>query len=104
MTEKSKRSVERASRRYKVRLQQFVCFTANVSDGGFCAVSNRVLAPGTAVEGTIEIDGASVPFRGTVAWARAGDARLGIFGRMGIRFAAGGLAGHGLPPAPGPAR
>ena len=64
-----------------------VSFTVDVSAGGFCTESMRVLMPGTPVQGTIESLGKKVVFRGRVAWNTPGDASLNLRGRMGIAFA-----------------
>jgi hypothetical protein len=61
-------------------------FTVNVGPGGFCTELVRVLPIGTPVEGSIYLDGQDRRFTGRVAWARPGDFRLGLKGRMGIRF------------------
>ncbi len=80
------RSSQRRSARHKVTIQQTACFTLNVGDGGFCVGMVRVLPPGSAVEGAIDIGGTPVPFKGSVAWAKAGDSRLGVRGLMGVRY------------------
>jgi hypothetical protein len=77
----------RKKRRVKVTFSHGPCFTVDVGDGGFCSESLRVLAPGTPVEGSFQLkEGGQVPFEGHVVWAKAGDARVNIRGRMGIRF------------------
>lgn len=85
---RSVRSSPRREARHAVVLQRTACFTLNIGDGGFCVGVVRVLAPGTAVEGTIDLDGTPVPFSGTIAWAKpaGGD---GAGGRVGVRFAPG---------------
>ncbi len=75
-------------------MEQTVCFTLNIGNGGFCVGVVHVLPPGTEVKGTIDIDGTAVPFDGTIAWANAGDARLGERGTMGVRFTAPRTAGE----------
>jgi hypothetical protein len=60
--------------------------TVNVSAGGYCTGLMRVLAPGELVTGLIHVDGRDVRFSGQVAWARAGDPRIGLMGTMGVRF------------------
>jgi hypothetical protein len=83
---KSERPLRR-KRRVKVTFPHGPCFTVDVGGGGFCSESLRVLAPGTPVEGTFQLkEGGQVRFEGHVVWARAGDARVNIRGRMGIRF------------------
>ncbi len=61
-------------------------FTADVSEDGFCAELMHVLTPGSQVNGTLSLGPNEYPFVGKVAWARAGDARLGQRGRMGVHF------------------
>jgi hypothetical protein len=73
-------------RRYAVRFSSGRSFTVDVSSSGFCAELLRVLAPGSHVEGTIQVGPNDVPFEGSVVWAKAGDAYLGLRGRMGILF------------------
>lgn len=46
----------------------------------------RVYAPGTPVKGTIQLGGADVAYEGQVAWAKPGDSRVQIRGRVGVRF------------------
>jgi len=60
--------------------------TVNVSAGGFCTGLMRVLPVDSQVEGRIHLDGQDVSFAGRVTWARPGDARLNVMGRMGVRF------------------
>jgi hypothetical protein len=38
------------------------------------------------MEGLIHLDGRDAPFSGRVAWARPGDPRMNLMGRMGVRF------------------
>jgi hypothetical protein len=82
------RSNGRQRRRFRVSLAgASTCFTVDVSAGGFCVEAMRVMVPGTSVTGTIDADGKSFPFSGSVAWTRASEPRLGLRGRMGVRFA-----------------
>jgi hypothetical protein len=76
----------RVRRRLKVRVGATQFFTVDVGAGGLCAELLRVLAPGTLVEGAVEVGTREAPFTGRVVWARAGDAHLGLRGRMGILF------------------
>jgi len=86
-------------------------FTVDVSAGGFCAELMRVFPKGTAVKGTLLVDGEEFPFSGRVAWAKQGDFRLNMRGRMGVTFTDApeelrrmfGVGPSGTPlPAPGP--
>jgi hypothetical protein len=80
------RSSSRQRRRFKVVLGHAPCFTIDVGAGGFCTELLRVLVPGTAVEGSISAKGTEFAFAGRVAWAKPGDARMGLRGRMGVCF------------------
>jgi hypothetical protein len=82
----SKRRWLRLRRRFKVTLKQSAAFTVDVCSGGFCALLLRALPPGTPVEGTILIGGRALAYTGNVVWARAGDVRLGLRGRIGVGF------------------
>jgi hypothetical protein len=80
------RSDDRQRRRFRVMLGSAVSFTLDVSNGGFCTESMRVLTPGTPVEGSIEGNGKKVSFAGRVAWNVPGDSTLNVRGKMGITF------------------
>jgi hypothetical protein len=60
-------------------------YTRDVSDQGFQAELLQPLKPGTAVQGTLMLEGAEVPFEGEVVWMRqhAGER---LRGRYGVRF------------------
>ncbi len=82
-----RREIRRDSRqrlRFQVKLGRTSCFTLNVSAGGFCTEVMRVLPVGSAVGGSIRVQGRDYPFSGRVAWAKEGDARMNVRGRMGI--------------------
>lgn len=97
------RSSPRVRRRYTVRLERNVCFTVDVSRGSCCVEVLRVVAPGTEVEGTIDVRGKAVPFGGRVLWAKAGDPYHGLRGRMGVLFTSIDVTLADLP-APGGSR
>jgi PilZ domain len=59
---------------------------AEVSAAGLTFESAQPLAEGTPLQGTLALDGEAFPFAGEVSWARAGDARLSLRGRVGVRF------------------
>jgi hypothetical protein len=80
------RSDDRQRRRFRVMLGTAVSFTLDVSTGGFCTESMRVLMPGTPVEGSIEGNGKRVSFAGRVVWNVPGDSALNVRGKMGIAF------------------
>ena len=82
----NKRQSPRQRRRLRVTLGRTTSFTANVSHEGFCTEAMRVIAPGTPVEGAICVEGNDYAFAGSVVWAKAGDARVNLRGRMGVRF------------------
>lgn len=60
--------------------------SADVSRGGFQAELPQVFLPGSKVHGFFLIGDAEVPFRGTVAWAEAGNPQLSIYSRIGVAF------------------
>jgi hypothetical protein len=78
------RSGPRYRRRFKVVLPHSAAFTVDIGVSGFCTQVLRVLTPGSLVEGTIQVNGTDIPFAGRVAWAKPGDPRLSIPGRMGL--------------------
>ncbi len=105
------RVLGRQRRRYKVTLGPASGFTVDVSAGGFCAELMRVFPKGTAVKGNVLVDGTEFEFSGRVAWARQGDFRINLRGRMGVCFTdipaqlrqLFGLSPSGTPvPSPGP--
>ncbi len=72
--------------RFQVKLGRTSCFTLNVSAGGFCTEVMHVLSSRSPVAGSIRVQGKDYPFSGHVAWAKEGNARMNIRGRMGIVF------------------
>jgi hypothetical protein len=80
------RVLGRQRRRYKVTLGPASGFTVDVSAGGFCAELMRVFPKGTAVKGNLLVEGTEFEFSGRVAWAKQGDFRINLRGRMGVRF------------------
>ena len=80
------RVLGRQRRRYKVSLGPASGFTVDVSAGGFCAELMRVFPKGTAVKGNLLVDGTEFEFSGRVAWAKQGDFRINLRGRMGVCF------------------
>ena len=80
------RILGRQRRRFKVQMGAASGFTTDVSAGGFCAELMRVFPKGTAVKGTILVEGHEFEFSGRVAWAKQGDFRLNMRGRMGVAF------------------
>jgi len=99
--------IPRRSRRHRLRLRVATCrsksLTVDVSAGGFCTEMMRVFPVGEHLEGLIHLNGHDLFFTGRVAWARAGDPRIGELGRMGVCFRqidpefARGLASNGIP-------
>ncbi len=60
--------------------------TADVSRGGFQAELPQVFLPGSKVHGFFLVGETEVAFRGTVAWAEAGNPQMSIFSRIGVAF------------------
>lgn len=81
-----KRNIPRCRRRLAVRLGEIPAFTSDVSPGGFCVELARALPRGESVSGTLTLGDERFDFTGQVAWARAGEPRLAVRARMGIRF------------------
>ena len=105
------RVLGRQRRRFKVQMGAASGFTVDVSSGGFCAELMRVFPKGTVVKGTLLVDDQEFDFSGRVAWAKQGDFRLNMRGRMGVTFTDApeelrrlfGVGPGGTPlPAPGP--
>jgi PilZ domain len=83
----NKRGAARLRRRLRVCLGSGgTLFTADVSPGGFCVHVAAAFTPGTPVSGELALEQDTYPFQGIVSWVRPGDARLGLHGRMGVRF------------------
>lgn len=82
----NKRYVPRARKRIALELNSTKGFTADLSPGGFAVELPRALPPGTSVQGALEVEGERFDFTGQIAWARAGEPRLGVRARMGVRF------------------
>jgi hypothetical protein len=80
----------RVRARWRVTFDHTSAFTTDFGGGGFSAELQRVLSPGSVVEGRLHAKDDELPFRGVVVWAKPGDAFLGIRGRMGVHFADGG--------------
>lgn len=69
-----------------VRLEGLPTLPAEVSSAGLSFESAEPLAEGTCLHGTLALDGEAFPFAGEVSWARAGNPRLSLRGRVGVRF------------------
>ena len=83
----NKRLLPRLRRRLKLSLGgKLPSFTADVSPRGFSAEVMQVLKPGTAVQGAITLEGQEFAFTGQVCWAKAGEPRLSVRSRFGVRF------------------
>lgn len=85
------RMTRRQTIRRAVRLplslgRRLPALSADVSRGGFQAELPQVFLPGSKVHGYFLVGEGEVPFRGTVAWAEAGNPQLSIFSRIGVRF------------------
>ena len=83
----TKRLLPRFRRRLKLALGgRLPAFTADVSPQGFAAELMHVLRPGTTVHGAITLAGKEFDFTGQVCWAKAGDPRMSVRGKFGVRF------------------
>ena len=83
----NRRFIPRQRRRLKISLGgKLPAFTADVSPGGFAAEMMQVPRPGTTLHGCITLDGREFPFTGEVSWALAGDPRMSVRGKVGVRF------------------
>src|SRR3954467_11992109 len=60
--------------------------SADVSRGGFQAELPQVFLPGSKVHGFFLVDEREGAFRGTVAWAEAGNPQLSLYSRIGVSF------------------
>ncbi|MBI5070978.1 MAG: PilZ domain-containing protein [Deltaproteobacteria bacterium] len=80
------RTSTRYRRRFRVTIGASPVFTLDLGAGGFSAELMRVPAAGSSVSGAIQLNGSEVPYAGEVAWAKPGDSRLGLRGRIGVRF------------------
>ena len=60
--------------------------SADVSRGGFQAELPQVFLPGSKVHGFFLVAEQEVAFRGTVAWAEAGNPQLSHYSRIGVSF------------------
>lgn len=82
-----KRLLPRLRRRLKISLGgKLPSFTADVSPQGFAVEVMHVLRPGSEVQGSITLHGQEFDFTGQVCWAKAGDPRMSVRGRFGVRF------------------
>jgi len=82
----STRASARHRRRFRVTIGASPVFTLDLGAGGFSAELMRVPAVGSAVSGAIQLNGSDIPYAGEVAWVRPGDPRIGLRGRIGVRF------------------
>src|SRR3954453_12534821 len=80
------RSAPGKRRRFKVLLVTAVSCTTDVSPGGFCTETMRILAPRSLVKGHLEGSGKKVPFTGRVVSTGPGHPTVIRRGRMGISF------------------
>ena len=80
------RKLNRVRRRFRVSLSGSSAFTIDVSPQGFCTEMLRIPPVGTPVQGSIRVKEAEYAFAGRVVWARPGDPRMNLRGRMGVSF------------------
>jgi len=78
----------RLRRRVRVTIGGAPAFTQNLGEGGFAAEIMRTYAPGTEIQGTLQLGGIDVAYAGRVAWVKPGDPRVQLRGRVGVRFTA----------------
>jgi len=60
--------------------------SADVSDGGFRLETMSLLSPGTRLDGYVLHGDKELPWRGEVAWARAGNPMASTWHELGVRF------------------
>ena len=83
----TRRTTLRRSLRLPLSLgRKLPALTADVSRGGFSAELPQVFLPGSRVHGFFLVGEAEVAFRGTVAWAEAGNPQLSVYSRIGVSF------------------
>jgi hypothetical protein len=92
----NKRLIPRQRRRLRLTIGERGAFTVDVSPGGFCVELPAAIKPGTQISGKLAVDEREFPFTGEVRWARAGEPRLGIRARIGVRFTGIDNAFYGL--------
>ena len=80
------RTGARARRRFRVTIGGTATFTQSLGVGGFSAEVMRVLPRGSSVQGTMRVGEKDFDYVGDVAWVKAGDSRINLRGRMGVRF------------------
>jgi len=85
-SERPERRSPRRRCRLKIVTSHGLSFSLDVGEGGYCAESLRVLAPGTVVRGSVHVGGREMAFDGRVAWAKAGYPHANLKGRMGVVF------------------
>lgn len=84
-------TTRRQTLRHTLRLplslgRRLPALTCEVSRGGFQAELPQVFLPGSKVHGYFLVDTREVAFRGTVAWAEAGNPQLSLYSRVGVTF------------------
>jgi hypothetical protein len=83
----TRRQTIRRSLRLPLSLgRRLPALSADVSRGGFQAELPQVFLPGSKVHGFFLMGEAEIAFRGTVAWAEAGNPQLSIYSRIGVTF------------------
>lgn len=83
----TRRNALRRSLRLPLSLgRRLPALTADVGRGGFQAELPQVFLPGSKVHGFFLVNETEVAFRGTVAWAEAGNPMMSIFSRIGVQF------------------
>lgn len=83
----NKRFMPRQRRRLRINLGgRLPAMTADVSPGGFSVEMAHAPRVGATVAGSISIAEHSYDFTGQVSWVLAGDPRLSLRARVGVRF------------------
>jgi hypothetical protein len=60
--------------------------SADVSDGGFRLETTSLLAVGSRVEGYVLHGDKELPWKGEVAWSKAGNPMASTWHQVGVRF------------------
>ena len=82
---------DRRHHRATVRLpvsihRRAAALTADISDEGFCLETPTLLSRGQALTGYVLHGHKELEWSGEVHWVEAGDPRLSIWHRVGVRF------------------
>ncbi len=82
-----KRKTLRQSIRLPLSLgRRLPALSADVSRGGFQVEMPQVFVPGSKIDGYFLVGETEVSFKGTVAWAIAGNPQASLYSKMGVHF------------------